>query len=177
MNGQNFTLNCFASIPWTATPGYSLNLPNGFNVGASTISNGTVNYDTLVINSLDLSTNTSESITSYNLVDIITTNSSDNSEGDTVNGNTSSTFSIEFPGWDIAEFKSIDENGLNGYYPSLKSNGSLTRSQPEALYLILQNLTTGERTVLDTYASGPQNSLTFTWQNPCENIRPLRGMH
>ncbi|MFT6829519.1 MAG: hypothetical protein ACJAV6_000349 [Candidatus Paceibacteria bacterium] len=106
-----------------------------------------------------------------------TIDNDDNNAGGGNGGGQTSGFLIDFPGWELADFAPINENGLGGFYPILKSKGRLTRTEPEALYLILQNLSTLERTLLNTYASGPDNSFLITWPDSCDsNLRPHCGI-
>ena len=76
---------------------------------------------------------------------------------------------VDFPGWEIAEFKAINQNGISGYYPNIKSNGPLTRSLSEDLYLILRNDDTKVNVAIATYEASGGPEFSITWPPPCEN--------
>ena len=169
-------------IPWNANTQFSLAL-GSFIVSEndqvlSSTGNPDNTYNQIRITATHETTNEeTEILHTFQVADLISGGTITDDTGGGGNGGVqTSGFLIDFPGWEIAEFRAINENGLDGFYPVLKSNGELTRTEPEALYLILQNLSTLERTVLDVYASGPENSFPITWPNPCDNLRPHCGM-
>lgn len=66
---------------------------------------------------------------------------------------------IDFPGWQTAEYRQIDNT--NSYYPYI-SVGVFQRPSDLEVYLILENMITNQREVLETYPAGSQ-SLQITW--------------
>ncbi|MCA9351376.1 hypothetical protein KC929_01180 [Patescibacteria group bacterium] len=76
----------------------------------------------------------------------------------TLTGGTGPT--ITFPGWQTAEYRQIASNGQ--YYPYVKSAGPLERDAALNLYLTLEDRTSNEITVIETYPAGSQY-LNVTW--------------
>lgn len=78
---------------------------------------------------------------------------------------------VNFPGWDIAQFEQIGNTGQ--YYPYVKTNGVLSRTPSSApLYLVLENTSSSQKTVLHMWQGGTQ-SLNITWPETPPNESQL----
>ncbi|MCA9351997.1 hypothetical protein KC866_01205 [Patescibacteria group bacterium] len=165
--GQTTIEHCFPSIEWVIGNSYDINLQSaGFNVNPPVITDSTNQYNHLSVYRLDIATNERTILETHPLSELLG------------NGNTDpvSELMVDFRGWETADFVPVNENGISGYYPKLKSNGDLTRASSADLFLILKNLDTNTITVLDTYAASETNTFPISWPNPCDHQRPNCGL-
>ena len=157
-NSGKQTSSLLGSFPAdAASASFGIAIPNTMQV----FSNGVIRniladdvliYDKIEVTKVDNGTNTPPLANSAPQVVNLNT---------VIQGGLNSLATIDFPGWSIAEYREIGNTGQ--YYPFVQTAGQFSRETLEAdVYLVLENKTTNEKFILETYPGGVQYQ-SITW--------------